>query len=199
MSLIQTADLGVRLKKFLSLTELPDQILASETVATIVVGDLTGGATDRACRGHVFEVGAAGTFSIAVLRNQPATGSPRSVAVRCTKVWISVENTQTVTIEFTGAPLGAFETDGEEQFQDLDQVGAPSTLVGSVIPAVAPASGTFWRARMLSNTTLPVPMNFLFGTVRAGRSQNSLIVRAGAQNTPIHASFEWEEFEPEPQ
>jgi len=198
MPLINNPSLGLRLKKFCQLTALPDSVLAPEIVGTILLGDLTEGATDRLCMGSRSIQAAGGQFPLVGIRNQPAAGAPRDVAVRVTRIWVTTDTTQLITIAFTGAGLGAW-SQGQKAFLDLDQVGAPSTEVGGDGEVAEPADARLAEIRLLANTVLEFPINFLMGTVNAGLFQNSLFVFGFTADTNISATFAWTEFSPDPE
>jgi len=199
MPIIQSPNIGLRLKKLLSLTHLPDAVLAPEIVGVILVGDVSEGALVRHCQGSVVIPGVAAEVAVAALRNTPVSGSPRDVAVRVTKVTISSDAAQLLELRITGATLGTLTTVGDKRFTDLDQVGTPASEVGGQTRPVLPASGLlvpFLAGAAVMNT---IDLDILFGTVAAGQFQNSLFVSGATVATGLQVGWFWDEFTPEPQ
>ncbi len=200
MPIIQNPSVGLRLKKFLGLTHLPDAVLAPEVVATVLVEDLSGGTLLRKCMGGVNEGGTPGNISLVALRNTPALGSPRDVQVRVTRAIITAaDSTQRVDVHITGAPLGAL-TAGVKGFADNDLEGFPASEVGSTTPAAPPASRLLVPLDLTVSVPFVLDLDYLLGALGIARDfQNSIFVASSSLDTRLKVAWFWEESNPEPQ
>jgi len=192
VALIQIPDIGLRLKEFLGLTHLPDQVLAPETVATIVVGDLTEGAGGRSC------VGTSAASAVAAQRSIVSLGDPvpdgpirRKIVIK--RVSINVGTTSVVSVAVTGAVWSPDNVGANKIFQDLDFRGFPRAIIANDnrISAQIPATFLLYQSRFLANT----PYDLKFDLSLGSRTfQNTLLLITASDNLDLTASFEWTEF-----
>lgn len=192
MSLIQIPDLGIRLKEFLGLTELPDQVLAPEMVAVIQVADLSAGG------GGLPSLGGATRAAVAAERQTISLSSPVAAGNLRPKILVKdvtiASNADTSwTLAITGAAYTPDTISGDKRWADLDGEGRPSAQVGSDSRAAGalPAVGIIGHYRTLANTSLRIPLNLSLGT---RVFQNHLLCLPSSDQITVNISFRWTEF-----
>jgi len=195
VSLIQSPDIGRKLQQNLRLTELPDQVLASETVAVIVVEDLSDPllGTALGCMGSVRRAAVAAENSIVVLTR---VGSPATYSLKVTKVFISSPNAQIVTLAVPTVGVTGLTLSGSTSFRDFNTPGRPSSSLGSDTTAAVPAHRNLFQGRLTADTPLILKVDLELGTIGQGDDLTGLMVIAETQQTDLIAGFEWTEAPP---
>ncbi len=189
--LIQIPDYALKLQRRLALTNLPDSVLATETVPVIIVDDLTQRGTAKKCMGTANILSAVGELPLVALEHATPPGERRAYDLTLTKIWVSTDNNFTVVMALTGAALpGLSAPVADTSFLDLDQAGRPATILATDSIAALPARREFWRGTVKNNEPLSVPMDLFYGL---GVFQNRIFVAGLTTNRALDVTYEWTE------
>jgi len=191
VTLIQIPDYALKLQRRLGLTNLPDSVLATETVSVIIVDDLTQRGTAKKCMGTATILSAVGELPLVALQHATPPGERRAYDLTLTKITVSADNTQTIVMALTGAAipgLGAPVLD--TSFMDLDQIGRPASILATDSIVALPARREFLRMDVRADEPFAVPLDLFYGL---GIFQNRIFVAGTVGNRGISATFEWTE------
>lgn len=191
MPLIQSATIARKLMQSLRLTALPDSILAPETVAVILVEDLSAPLSDenRGCMGSVALGPVAAENSFVTLER---VGD--SYALDVTEVHFGVTTSQNVLVAAATTALTGITASANKQFENFSLPGQPTSLLGSDTAVGLPASRNLYRGPVLANTIYRIPLNIRIGGDEEGVF--GLFVGAETVNTVLFAGFKWTESAP---
>jgi len=191
MPLIQNPAIGRKLQRNLRLTQLPNGILAEETVPVILVEDYSAPSNEieRGCMGAANQAPVAAEQSIVAL---VLAGVPALYTLTVTKVTLSSDvNVTASIIAPTEATVGLTQV-SNTHFTDFSIPGRPASFLGKDT-AVGGVSGgmVMWQERVLADTPVVVPVRIVVGGEFA-----SLLVEANGNQTRLAVSFEWTESVP---
>jgi len=192
MALIQSPSIGRKLMRALRLTAPPDSVLAPETVAVILVEDLSSPLSDisRGCGGAINVAAvAAEQAHIGLIK----TSDDYDLVV--TDVVIASSASQGIEIGLPTVDLTGLTLSGETAFLDRATPGRPSTSIGGDTAAALPAHIAIWRGRILANTTYRFRINVRLAATGSGRA--SIMILCNNTNTQLEGGFWWTESDPQ--
>ena len=195
MPLIQTPAIARKLQRFLRLTELPDSVLAPETVPVILVEDLSAPLTDidRGCMGATNAAGVAGELGLISLVR---VGAPASYDLRVTEFHFAVASSMLVTLDVPTVPVVGLTPTTSTTFTDFNLPGRPTSQLGIDTVGVLPASRILYEIEALSNTTYRLPLDIQMGTIGQGSDLTTLLIVARTTNIALRGGFKWTESDP---
>lgn len=192
MPLINNPDLGIRLKEFLQLVDLPDSILGPEIVAVVQVADLSAGGGGRAAMGVCDVEAVVGQRSVASLASPVVEGTLRT-RIKVTGCDISSFTTGVYQLRVSSAAFTPDAVSTARSWQNLNFVGPPSAELGNDnrTGAAFPASTTIWQGVILADTIKHITLDLSLGdrTVK-----NLLFVNSVSDNVALDVGWFWTEF-----
>jgi len=196
MALIQTPRLVRKLQRALRLTSLPDSVLAPETVAVILVEDLSAPLSDeeRGCMGSANAAAVAAENGIMVLVR---VGAPAEYDLVVTEAHFSSPTTQRIVIGLPTAGVTGLTVSGNTSFEDFSIPGRPSSQLGFDTQAGIPAHRILLAGLALANTLYRIPLSLRIGTIGDGNDLTSVMIAAGTANADLRAGFKWTEKAPQ--
>ncbi len=196
MPLIQNPTSARKLQRGLRLTELPDSVLAPETVGVYIIEDWSAPLSDqeRGCMGHSSQGGVAAEFSLSALVR---VGAPARYDIVVTKVSFTVDTNSIVDLRIPTAGLVGLSVSGDTSFTDFETPGRPTTQLGFDSQAAIPASRILWRENVLATENIVIPLNVRLASAGVGTGLSSIMLIDAVANHTLRVNWEWTESAPQ--
>ncbi len=195
MPLIQNPSIGRKLQQRLRLTNLPDSVLAPETVAVILVEDASAPLSDieRGCLGSSAAGAVAAENPIVALVR---VGTPAVYNLTITKLWFNSTTDQLIRIIQPASDITGLTVSGNTSFSDFELPGRPTSFLGFDTRVGAPSGRILWDFEVLARTTYMIESRIRLGTFGIGPQLTSLVIAGNTVNTVLRGGFEWTESDP---
>jgi len=188
MALIQNPTIGRKLQRSLRLTELPDSVLAVETVPVILVEDLSAPLSDedRGCAGNARVGPVAAEFPFVGLRK---TSEQYDLVLK--RIWVSSNASGSFIVTRPAAAVAGFVTTTDTGFTDAQTPGRPSSQVITDTGVALIAGIEFYRFPVIVDENIIIDLD-----MRVSGIGDSILVQNLTVNTFMNVAFDWVESSP---